>query len=201
MFELIAYGGFVFFTLLFIEFIILLSLADSDGGDFGIITSLIIFAILMQFLSNANPLGFLATHWLSSIIGFLFYLVAGAGWATFKWIRFVYACVDKYKEFLAEFVNANNLPVGTIVIPDNLMEKWQTALSHTYIDGYNYQPLNVVPSVSKNKSRIVRWIGLWPFSMIVYFVKDAFVEAFNYVYSYIANFLQTIANNIYNNLK
>jgi hypothetical protein len=104
MIELIALGGWIFWTILGLAFLLeFISVGNEKAWP--TITIPIVLAVVMGVFSSFNVLTYCRDNWVNILIGIGVYIVVACLWALFKWYRRclrrgnVYAaCLEKWAE-------------------------------------------------------------------------------------------------------
>lgn len=190
MTELFVFGSFAFWALVVIEIILLFIFMDFENG-FGAFMSLIGFVVLLQWFGNVDLIGFCVQKPVLAISSLATYFVFGALWGVLKWKWYCDDCLAEYQEFKVEFLTENKVDPSTKVIPLELRSKWARSLETKKYD--INRNLAEMPSVRKNKAKIIRWMSLFVISFIWTFIEDFVVRIFKKIYQKISGFLHSIA--------
>jgi hypothetical protein len=196
MMELFVVGSFWFWVLVIAELVLLFLFTEYENG-FAATASIVAFLVVLQFLGKVDIFGFVLTKPYMLVPVVVPYLLIAVCWGVFKWRRLVKDKLKQHDELFAEFLIDCNLHANTTVLPLEYRPAWKKKVEGTR----NYKTGQTVadtPLVKRHKSRIVRWMALWPFSVALYFFKDMVTEVFVALYMRLATFLQRIADNIYN---
>jgi hypothetical protein len=195
MLEIFAVGTVWFWLLVTAELALLFLFTEYENG-FAATASIVAFLAALQFLGGVNVIGFALAkpHYLVPLVAP--YLLLAVAWGIFKWRKLVKDRLRQHDELFAEFLRDCNLPPTTTLLPVEYRVAWKKKVDRTE-DYKTGQTVADVPLAKQHKSRIVRWMALWPFSVALYFFKDMVTEIFLALYTRLATFLQRIADNIY----
>lgn len=117
---------------------------DSLAASFWL---LVIGLAILQVVTIANPLGWVKAHPYTVLAIAGAYLPVGVGWSIFRWRNVLAKAADLLRAEKAS---------------------WRPSAYATWNDYVR----SSLPSATRNKSRIVGWIGYWPFSMADYLFFD-----------------------------
>lgn len=195
MLDIFIFGSFWFWALIVAEFVLLLVFTEWENGVAATISA-IVFLAALQFMGNVDILGHIYERPYSVIFIVLAYLLIGIGWATFQWVRFNKAKIRKYYEILAEYCERYNLPRDTKVLPEEHKKEWIRQVSRS--EDKNKETIASTPKIRHHKAKVMKWMSLWVFSMILFFLKDMVKEFVYFIYLSIAGHLQKIADSIWN---
>lgn len=153
-----------------------------------------------------NTLGFNLLSWVEShalVTGLLTlgYVVVGIIWSFVKWFSYLMSYRDKFREHKEAFLKANNLGglVVTAPVPEELRGKFEEYLrTNTRWDDHGRHIAALErPRASKNKSRIVAWMSLWPFSLVGTILNDPVRRLFNFLFNWFKALYQKMADTIF----
>lgn len=195
MYEIFVFGSVWFWALVVFEVGLLLLFTEFENG-IAATASAIAFLVILQFFGDIDIISHLRSNPLHIVYAALAYLMLGVIWLTFQWMRFVKFKLAEYDKFLGDFMERNELPRDTKVVPAELKQKWKERVENTR-DYDTRLTIADVPKIAKNKGKAIRWMSLWPFSMALFFLKDMVKEVWNFIYTRIAGFLQRIADNMW----
>jgi hypothetical protein len=85
-------------------------------------------------------------------------------------------------------------------VPDDLKEEWGKYLTKEGW-GQDRKRLCVPPLVRENRSKVMRWIGYWPISLLSWLFNDMIRRIVKLIYNKIAERLQAIANRVFARVK
>jgi hypothetical protein len=193
--ELLMVGTFWFWAVVIAEVLLLFCFTQSENG-LAATCSFLAFLAILQFWSKVDLFSYIKNHPLHIVAGVLAYIGLGIAWVIFKWRKLVLDQARQYDELFATFLVRKNLPPVTKVLPEIYRADWRDTLRSNKI-GTSYRTLAEVPLVRENKAKIIRWMSLWVFSVILYLFMDMVKEIFTSIYQKLASFLQRSADNIY----
>jgi hypothetical protein len=188
-------GGGWFWVALVAWLAIVWLLSENDYGFFGLVST-IGYCCLLQFVFHVNISGWvLANPW--NLMLFLgSYFVTGSLWSFWRWFLFVRDKLEPYNKLKADwFVDKGLAPVETI--PEELKEEWVKFIENDY----TRRDLVRTPLVRQNKSKIMRWIGYWPLSVVTWALNDMVRRFVRMIYDSIHDWLQSIANRVFSKVK
>lgn len=158
-------------TLLIVAaFIILMILVQMESNLLGVVW-LTSTAVLLHFCGY-NTLSWIQQNPLLLLLGFVCYVVLGAGWSIIKWTLFV-------KDRKASFVE-NRFRLRR--------------------DGTRSQIPMHIPDPHDEKYRILSWMAWWPVSIINAILFDAIKQIFEAIFRRLYKLLNTITNSIYKDI-
>ena len=192
--EFFAVGSFMFWSLVAVELILLFIFSEYENG-IGATLSLVAFGAALQWLGGVNVIGYLISHPVQIVAAVAAYYGLGVCWGVVKWRHFVFARQAEHDDMFADFLRAKGLSEDTTVLPVEFRKMWIDRVERT--KDHRGRSIADVPLVRHNKARVLRWMGLWPFSFAMYLFKDMVQHAFYSIYLYIGSWLQTIADNIW----
>lgn len=186
LFELIAFGGIVFWIFAAVIVLALASLVHDEKPGRAALLLIVSFALIVAF-TNIPIMDIVKNH--PSYIGYGLgaYIAGAAIWALIKWRLFYLPKVfEKYEALRANFIKRRGLEeIGTDpqVIAD--LKKFMAD---------NYFNIDKVRAVSQNKARITTWMFYWPFSLIATFFGDFLDRVFTTIYNGIHGLMQRMSD-------
>lgn len=192
--EFFAVGSFMFWALVAVELILLFLFSEYENG-IGATLSFVAFLAALQWLGGVNVIAYLLSHPLHIVVAVAAYYGLGVCWGVVNWRNFVYQRQAEHDEMFADFVRAKGLPEDTTTLPVEFRKMWIERVDRT--KDHKGRSIADVPLVRHHKAKVMRWMGLWPFSFTMYVLKDMVKHAFYSIYLYIGSWLQTIADNIW----
>jgi hypothetical protein len=196
MTELFVFGTMSFWVLVLAEIALLFIFSEAAENGIGATISLAVFVAALQFIGKVDLFGYVGSHPIHMAVALTAYFLLGTAWGIFKWRKYVLAKLEKYNEFFQRFLRDKALPPETTVLPVELRSEWKSRVDNTKNYG-NDSSVADVPLVKENKSRILRWMSLWPFGLTWYVTHDFIVAIYQGIYKRIAAFLQQMANSIW----
>lgn len=154
--------------------VLLTCLAETDNGGWGVLAILCVLAICEFWLAKgalAVVWNYIATYPGVVIAGFVMYLMLGIGWSILKW-----------KMWINDFIKKNK---GNV----EMMRK-------NFAAGKSFNtPIDIDPSW--NNSRIISWMGYWPFSFGWFIIHKPFTRLYNWLFEELTKVYQQISNSVY----
>lgn len=184
-----------FCSIVAVESILLLILIENDKPGWCTVSMLSAFGLL-KVLAGVNVFSEAWHHPGITALVILGYFAIGTVWSIGKWYLFVKDRRTKYDEAKAEW------DAGQREVYDNLSinsNKGWTG-SHKYKAFLNRNG-GLAPLVRDNKSRVLTWMGYWPWSMLWTVINDPIKRAFKAIYNRIHNMLQSISNNAFKDVQ
>lgn len=132
--------------------------------------------LLLHFFTAYSPIDYVLAHPLNALLIMAAYVVIGIIWSMGKWALEVLKQKEIYKQWLTSIMAVN---------PDRTAEQLRTKYHVVY-----------PPVAADNKSRILIWMGLWPFSFFWTMLNDPLRRFFNGLYNIIGGYYQKISDKI-----
>lgn len=126
--------------------------------------ALAIYVGIAWFVFGTNPLMWIYDNPGSALVAFGLYAGIGLFWAMFKWRNFI---------------------VSMSAVIDHAKKKWvegnpsESFTKEAFMDSDQF-PVEIW--LSRNKSRIVNWIWMWPFSAVSYIAYDMLRHFFTWIF-------------------
>lgn len=192
----------------------------TEVENFGWATlTLIVTLVGVQLLHVADLLTFVKGHVLETLLGVGVYLVVGIVWSFIKWFSFLHKHLDKFTEAKEDFLKKHDLPNDSKITNSFLLElddlkekeykiKYEEyernrltskthlsspSMAHIYFD----KSLLNKPLASDNKSKIIAWMSLWPFSLIGTVINDPVRRFFTFCFNRLKSSYQAISNHVF----
>jgi hypothetical protein len=112
----------------------------------------IFFVLMFALFSDVDVFGFIARHYILTVLFVPFYFVLGVVWAVYKWQCLVADSLQKFLYKRDEFRG----------MYQNRGPSQKDSSFEEYVRGYR-----AVPEAAKYKDEIIVWIAGWPFSMML----------------------------------
>jgi len=183
-------GSFWFWTLLVASFILVVFMAEVWDAPFWAAATVIATLVALDLLGDAGLWSWVLANPLLIGAGAGVYVVGGTLWSFVKWYIFVRKRREGYLDQRAQFMVDHKLEEKD-KIPPTLLRKWQSQLSYSNRE---------MPSARKEKSRILRWMVYWPWSVIYSLFADLVREVFLIIYARMATTFQRISESIYGDI-
>lgn len=192
-FEYMETGTFVFWTMVFVTGLCFLGLLENNRIEqflVSFVVLLVIFALVLHY-------GYLSVTYLlpSSMMALALmiggYLICGSIWGVVKWWFFVHHARRKLDECVEN-------------LRDSFPEKYKDHAinSPVYINEFYSRGLSPeAPRVSKNKSKIMTWMILWPWSLLWTMLNDPIRRFFSWVIRILSAQLQAMSDNAFKDIK
>lgn len=161
IFEMIVFGGVLFW--LIAGALILLAIACINWDNGIAAGAWLTLAVAVTVLFTDAPIGrWFSEHGSTALLAVPAYLFAGAAWAIVKWQFFVL----RIRRWCERWMEKN---------PGKSRNNLETAAGYEFIqDGNCY--LALPPDPKEFGSRIGRWIGYWPFSIVADVIGDGLAK-------------------------
>lgn len=204
MVELLVLGGVVFWLLLAVWIVALFVSVEYFERGWAAFACTVAYLAALYFGFHVDVLHILVHHPILILVGMALYFPIGGAWAFFRWYMFVHAQLDKYIEFKTQWLISKG-QTSFDDIPDSLKEEWAKYLDgvdkNSYIADLRRKDIVKPPLVREHKSKLLRWIGYWPISVISWAFNDMVRGFCKMIYSSIANWLQDMSNKIFEKVK
>ena len=177
--QLVDFGGYIFWAWVVLMTLIVTAATSTESTyKWPLFWTIIgvggVYAFTDAPVPEADPLSvaLFATGW----------LVIGASWAIFKWVRLV----SKIRDFRDDYLDAEPMPAAWDLEknPDMNIEKWrqEQLSSKAYSqfspnDAASYDGLSLPPVAREFQTRIGNWIIFWPASVIASVIGDIVTPA------------------------
>lgn len=200
--EIFVLGGMAFYILLFLAFLFFTACVAYDDYPFcTVVATLVFFALWflwgdLRTTVHADPYRLL---WIPA------WIVAGLAWSYPRWIIFLLRARDAYQKGLRDYILGNNLPP----IEQWTAEQWKTwsesstmwHLRNEFHLGFDSKTGKVTPPVwASNRSKMIPWVLLWPFSMFWTFCRDGLVRLVDFLTGLMGKLYQRISNWVFKDL-
>lgn len=130
-------------------------------------------------------------NYLSLLLYMVYYFLAGMGWSVFKWFRFVKKELKEYQATKVQFLKKYKVEGTGTVVPNEFLEKWKQEIS------YKHWP----PSPGEHKADIVRWIIVWPVSVVWALLEDFFVWVGEKLYAMVSKIYKGISDRLFSDFR
>lgn len=191
MLALVALGTIGFWVLLFIIFVIITALVETEHGLFsaGVIVSTM---LMFEYSYHLHLFAGFAAHPGKVLIYIVGYLAIAAVWGIAKWYSFVQGQMNAYNDYKYEFMKLHRVKVLTPMLAKQLLE-----------NGARQYPaiLPQAPVARKYKSNIIRWMTYWPFSILGTLFNDLIRKVFDHIYKYLLSVYEVISNHVFRGAK
>lgn len=190
---ILSLGG-IWVVVLSIIWIVYLSINVINETDNNLkpLVSTVIYLGILQLYFNVPIMGYIINNPSIVIIFTFLYLVVGAIWSAYKWITYILNWKKVYKKTKEYFFN---LPENNNIAEDEVSENWKEERQITLSNGIMYD-LRSIPSALNFKSKIIKWIVYWPFSMFLYLIIDLVRDVLEHLFNLIKSIYKKITLNI-----
>lgn len=177
-----------------------LAIVFTETDRFGFATLTLLVSIgLMQGFHIVDVLHYVEHHALQSLAYAGAYVALGVGWSFVKWFSYLMSFRDKYREVKERFLNTKGLnPAGQV--PEEMMVEYKNWLVSTYGRWPDKEMRQIQllerPKASNNKSAILAWMTLWPFSFIGTVLNDPIRRLFNFLFNSFKKSYQALADRV-----
>lgn len=183
-------GGFWFWTLLVLTFIILVICVEFEA-PFKALGTIVMTSTLLILFGNLSPFAWMAAHPLQVVGSLVGYLGIGVAWSIAKWWLFVSKRLEEYDEIKAQWLEARD--VTSYVVPPELRKDWAVYAKQDYF----LKRLKDPPQARLHKSKIVTWMVYWPSSLFWSTFDDLIRKIFTGIYLKLVDKLQQISNRVF----
>jgi hypothetical protein len=185
-------------VILCVFFVLATILTEVEHFGFATLT-LIATLVGVQLLHLADVLQFVMHHTVETLLYTVGYLVVGVAWSFIKWFSFLMRFRDKYRECRDTFLKDNNLKPGEPLADNMSLALTQYLSRQDYYGEFRGNLLTAKPRAAKNKSRIVSWMYLWPFSVIGTLLNDPVKRLFKFLFNSLKELYQKMADRVFAN--
>jgi len=172
-------GTFWFWTLIVTASAFIVLCVENESGFWATIT-LYLTICLLQLFGNLKVFDYIRTRPARALLVLTVYFALGAGWSVDKWWFHVKESRVMYDQKKKEFFT---LTVDEIMT-EELRAEWTGFVRRNHLK----------PDPKHEKSRILRWMTYWPWSMAWTLVNDPVREVFNYMYKRLEMIYQKIVD-------
>jgi hypothetical protein len=161
--------------------VIIIFAIASEANDSDIIWFLFFPLFVIPWVLGTNPFVWIIQNPGLLLANILQYAFLGVAYAFFRW---TYLNINE-----ANYIKANY---------DSLKKQWeesQQVLPRTFEEWLIR--CEYITLVSRNKSKVARWVVWWPFSLISFFFSDLIVDFMKKV----ANIMYTLFGNVFRNIQ
>lgn len=177
---LFAFGGWGFYVLVTLGFLIVSTLVGNDRGKLA--TASLVVLLGYVWFASTEPLAWVLAHWQVILATLCAYYGGGIVYTYLRWRQFVQFRITLYINAKRAFLTARGIE-GT-VIPSTLAPEFLTGPGR----GLGQ------PMVYDFKSDITMWLTYWPFALVGNIVFDFFLEMIAAIYRYISGSLQRVSD-------
>lgn len=165
-------------------FLVMVFAVEAESGVWAVML-LIASTFIISWLGQTNPFAYIKAHPIGILECLLIYLAVGALWSIVKWALHVHTKVAEYKDAKADYMRRNNL---TELTPEDANKLLAYAKA-------------TPPNARDNKSRIIRWMTYWPFSIIGSIFNDVIKKIYRHIYELLQSTYQRISDKIFSSVK
>jgi hypothetical protein len=155
-------------------------------------------AALLYFGGNSDAFRWFVDHPLQVGLAILGYILAGSAWSIVKWFLFVVEKKEKFLEFKAHYLNTHPEGIEGFkkMFNDNTVSVYDTdRQAH-----FSIRKAYGIPEPRDYKSRIVGWMGWWPWSLLNAILFDFFKKVFQHIYNVLTELYRSIAKKVYGDI-
>ena len=163
----LAFGGILFWCFLALISILFCASSEWDDEPGWTIGGVILFGLLWFLCGDLTAVfkneGWKLAYWIPGYIG------AGLIWTFPRWLVLLKRAKKEYKQALAAFKPEKERP--------HFVHSWDfQRLEREY--GFSYDADNKItpPSFEHNRSRMINWVLLWPWSIFWTFCRDGLYQ-------------------------
>ena len=183
MFELIAIGGFWWWTIIAILAVVLVFCVEVRN-PVGATVALLIAFLIAQFLTPLNPVGWVWANPLYALGILVGWFALGGIWTIFRWKLYVRENRTKIQEAYARYSAGRKNPnvAATGVLQTNDVSAFKRSSDN---------PIRV----DNHKALLVLWLNYWPVSAFWWAFHAPIKYGFKFVYANIVRILHKISDN------
>ena len=196
MATLFAFGEFWFWVLTIAVFLGVMALVHFEKYTFAFVAVLATIALL-YFTGNSGVLPWIRDNPGLVIGGVGGYIVAGTVWSFFKWFLFVVDRKEKLLDYKDQWEKKN--PNGDFKLHFNDADSREYSREHERY--FMIKEVYGMPRARDNKSRILAWMGWWPWSLLNALLVDFFRRVFHHIFNIFRSWYEGIANKVYGDLR
>lgn len=169
--DLIVVGTFWFWAFVIAVFFGTALLVEIEKAGFAFLV-LVGTVLVFQFASDFNVLHYVTHNWWVVVAGVFGWAICGVLWSMIKLHFYEKKRRGRYDALKRNFLILNDVPDDATNIPDPLKSEWLAYLDKNapYYDKMYY--LRNFNDPTQHQSRIVSWIGYWPFSLALTILND-----------------------------
>lgn len=203
----LAFGTFWFWVSVVAIVIILFACIENETG-IGATVALVIYAVLLQWVSNVDIIGFVLNNPTRTIAVAAAYVGIGIFWSAFRFWWFMGTKVQKIKDGERDWtigklteINKNNGMAYGVANQAAAKEYNDSGMPQTLYDDWNKYVDDNSPRALQNKGFIMRSMGYWPISMLWFVLSDFVTELFSKIYHRLSKVYENIAQSVINTAK
>jgi len=171
----------------------------------------VIYALLIQWLSNVDIIGFIIGNPTRTAIIAAAYVGIGVVWSAFRFWWYMGNkiqgikngerdwTVSKLKDYYQSSAGGN-VPYNDARVKAEKEYDANGMPSNLYADWNQHVDENS-PKAIQNKGNIMRWMGYWPISVVWFIISDFVTELFAKVYYRLSKVYEGIAESVKNTAK
>ena len=205
-------------TLLFLIGLVVLVVVATiliEVESFGWATLALIATVVgVQLLHVVDILHYAEHHAVQTGLYALGYVLVGVAWSFVKWFSYLMSFRDAFRFQKEAFIKETNERRSTLTgvtgreampldlnapIPIELQAAFKEFIQHNarWTSEHRSQLFDMErPRASKNKSRIVAWMSLWPFSVVGTILNDPIRRLFNFLFNWFKALYQQMADRV-----
>jgi hypothetical protein len=203
----LAFGTFWFWVSVVAIIIILFACIENETG-LGATVALVIYAVLLQWVSNVDIIGFVLANPTRTIAVAVAYVGIGIFWSAFRFWWFMGTKVQKIKDGegrwtidkLTQLNEASGMNYNQ-ARTSATVEYNDSGMPQTFYDDWNKYVDDNSPRALQNKGFIMRSMGYWPISMLWFVLSDFVTELFSKIYHRLSKVYENIAQSVINTAK
>jgi hypothetical protein len=188
------------FVLLILAALVVLAIVATvftETEKFGLATVTLIAALVgAQAFHIMDVLHYAEHHVLQTLLYAVAYVGVGVLWSFVKWFSFLMSFRDQFRELKGQFLTKQGLdPNGQV--PEEFASQFKDWMIQKSVYGISFQMRNLErPKASDNKSRILAWMSLWPFSVVGTVLNDPIRRLFNFLFNQFKALYQKMADRV-----
>jgi hypothetical protein len=197
LFELMIFGGVVFWVLFIIFSVIMILCLENDAEPFSMVLVFSVFLVATVLFTDFWVL-FSERPVVSTLCAIVGYIVGGVAWAMPKWFFLLLDMRRRLVILRDNFLNAYGIE-GTQV-PDKLAEEY----SNVIYDEHNFRKYGlrysikerrvIPPKFSENRDQVLVWMCFWPWNALWTIIENPVKWIFEAVLDALQSLFQKISD-------
>jgi len=187
LFTILVLAHIWFWAACAVLFFVLLSELDDVAG--WITFECLLICLCLAFGYRRDVLNFFSQPWLvAKWLGI--YFAGGIVWGFIKWTAFVYKFVGKYNTAKAEILAEH----ATKELTPELAAQLRRKLINSHIP-------DSAPRAERYKAKIVKWMMMWPFSIVGTLLRDVVKDIWNHIHTFCTAQYNKISGSMYKSVE
>jgi hypothetical protein len=195
--EIMAVGSLVFWIIMAVWIVILWLLVENEHGALGLVAAAGYLCIL-KFGFGISVELFALANFQYILLGAVGYFIIGGIWSCIRWHLYATDELEPYLKMRNDWL-ASKGQVTFKKVPEDLKEEWAKYLkadSDKWTNDSRTRKCKV-PLYKDHVTKVMRWIGYWPISLLTWIFNDMVRTFVRMVANFLADWLQSIANRVF----